>query len=297
MPNFVKSEQQIIDLFPKGTNFTFDGKTYTVIACGKPRPFSGECKVDVYICGKAADGEIREIKISVKQNNADFLENKMSLSRAKEIFGEKAQEIIGDCLKSIEDMFISDYLVCFDRYGRTESHTMKLGWKFELINKLGGLKSGEMALTDEQKYDIFAGINLPPDKKNSRVDGVEIENSGVANYIIELDGQKLTMQKCLNSLQPIKEYAKKQTIYFACKALNYRFDKCKWDGARPLAVYVDWSLNDGKLDGKLVFDKPLSHDGNEIGENLRVLLKQLEIERFEDLKSKLSSNVKYYSQE
>lgn len=37
---------------------------------------------------------------------------------------------------------------------------MKLGWKFELLNKLSGEKSGILELTEEQKNDVFAGINL-----------------------------------------------------------------------------------------------------------------------------------------
>lgn len=36
----------------------------------------------------------KEFKISVKQNNADFLENKISLDRAIEILGSDAQSII-----------------------------------------------------------------------------------------------------------------------------------------------------------------------------------------------------------
>lgn len=294
MPNFINTEQYIEKLFPIGCDFFFEGEKYTVVLCGKPRPSSGECKTDVYIKGKTAEGQTKEIKISVKQNNADFLENKMSLSRACEIFGENASVIIKECINSIRDSFISDYLVCFEQCGRTEAHTIKLGWKFELLNKLGGQKSGIIELSEKQKYDVFAGINLPNDKKNSRIGTTIIKDSGVANYIIEFDGNKINQEECLNMLQPIKEYAKMQTIYFACKALNYRFDKNKWDGPRPLSVYVDWFINSEKLDAQLVFDRPLEYNGNHIGENLRILLKKLKISKFEDLRNKLSSNVKCY---
>ena len=44
--------------------------------------------------------------------------------------------------------------------GKTGARTMKLGWKFELLNKLSGEKSGILELTEEQKNDVFAGINL-----------------------------------------------------------------------------------------------------------------------------------------
>lgn len=147
-------------MFPVGTTFFFEGKEYKVLLCGKPRPSQGECKTDVYIKGIASDGEVRELKISVKQKNADFLENKMSLGRACEILGKDASDIICRCLLSIQDRFIDDCLVYFEERGKTGARTMKLGWKFELLNKLSGEKSGILELTEEQKNDVFAGINL-----------------------------------------------------------------------------------------------------------------------------------------
>lgn len=82
-------------------------------------------------------------------------------------------------------------------------------------------------------------------------------------------------------MQPIEEYVKSQTIYFACKALNYRFDENKWDGPRPLDVYVDWFINNGKLDAQLIFDEPLGHRGREVGEKLKSILKELKIKSFD----------------
>lgn len=84
------------------------------------------------------------------------------------------------------------------------------------------------------------------------------------------------------------------TIYFACKALNYRFDRNKWDGPRPLSVYVDWFVDNGKLDAHLAFDNPLEHNGNEVGEKLRNILNELKIKKFDDLRGVLSPNVKCY---
>lgn len=100
MPDFINTEHCVEKLFPVGTTFSFEGKKYQVALCGKPRPARGECKTDVYIKGIASDGEAREIKISVKQKNADFLENKMSFDRACEIFGKDASGIIKQCLLS-----------------------------------------------------------------------------------------------------------------------------------------------------------------------------------------------------
>ena len=294
MVDFINTERDVEKLFPIGSLFYLQGKKYQVILSGKPRPSSGECKTDVYVLGRTCDGEEKEIKLSVKQNNADFLENKISLNRAYEIFGENAPNIIKQCLLLIKDEFLYDYLICFKRYKKTEAHTIKLGWKFELVNKISGQKSGIIQLSDEQKFDVYAGVNLSEDKRNCYVKDKIVKNSGIANYILIIGCNKIDTKECLTKMQPIESYAKSQTIYFACKALNYRFDKNKWDGPSPLSAYVDWSINNGKLDAKLILDQPLVYNGNEIGYNLIKILRQLNIKKFDDLKSKLSPNIKYY---
>jgi len=50
-------------------------------------------------------------------------------------------------------------------------------------------------------------------------------------------------------------------------------------------VYVDWKLIDGKLEGEIIFNEPLSTKGNAVGNNVRALLKKLNIsdENFGDL--------------
>lgn len=90
-------------------------------------------------------------------------------------------------------------------------------------------------------------------------------------------------------------FAKKQKIFFACKALNYRCSKDKWDGNRPLAVYVNWTLHNNKLKGELVYESPLSIRGDIVGENIKNLLSKLNInkENFEKLKDYLDKDVKY----
>ena len=130
MPDFINTEHCVEKLFPVGTTFSFEGKKYQVALCGKPRPARGECKTDVYIKGIASDGEAREIKISVKQKNADFLENKMSFDRACEIFGKDASGIIKQCLLSKAVYNLRYFFFLFWDIGICSSGT------FELINKL-----------------------------------------------------------------------------------------------------------------------------------------------------------------
>lgn len=185
MVKYSDTETEIINLFPKGKIFTFNEKVYTVNYCAKPRPSSGECKTDVFLSLKehVSNNEII-YKISIKQSNADFLENKMSYERACEIFGENATNILQEAVKRIKKDFEEDYLICFKKFRKTESKTIKIGWKFEITNKISGNKSGLLNLTNQQIIDIYSGTNLSKDKKDSYVDGRKIINSGIATHIL-----------------------------------------------------------------------------------------------------------------
>lgn len=294
MANFGDTERHIKGLFCKGRRFSYDGHDYEVLECGKPVPPKGECKTDVYVLAQEINGGEKEFKISVKKSNADFLENKIALERAIQIFGEDTQTILRKSLDKIKECFENDPLVYFKKYKRTRAFCIKMGWKFELTNKRGGEKCGKLLLSPEQKIDIYSGINLGKDKKDCQVNGKCIKDSGVANYIITVDGCGKPLDDYLRNMVPIENFAPKQDIYFVCKALNYRVSEGKWDGDRPLAVYVGWALKDGKLYGELVYDSPLAHRGGEIGRNLQGILQQLGIDKdnFPDLKAKLDSSVK-----
>lgn len=298
MVKYIDTEAEIINLFPKGKSFIYNNDKYTVNCCVKPRPSHGECKTDVYL-SLTRDSDNQEIiyKISIKQDNADFLENKMSYDRAIEIFGHDATKIMKDAIKTIEASFKNDYLVYFSKYGKTEANTIKIGWKFELTNKISGNKSGKLNLTEKQIIDIYSGTNLSIDKKNSFVDGKQISNSGVANYMLIVTGNKFkNPEDCLSALVPIEDFVKDKEVYFACKAVNYRASKNKWDGDRPLSVWVDWSLKDGKLYGELNFSSPLQTKANVIGTNICAILADLKINNsnFKVLKSLLDDKIVYY---
>lgn len=58
--------------------FTYEQANYSVLKCDKPTSSKGECKTDVYVLAQDDLGNQKEFKISVKQNNADFLEIKLA---------------------------------------------------------------------------------------------------------------------------------------------------------------------------------------------------------------------------
>lgn len=296
MPDFSDTERRLIDLLKVGVKFKFDGVEYTVSqpSC-KPTVVKGECKTDVYVQTSSANGD-RVFKISVKQQNADFLENKMIHERAVEIFGSQADAIIMRAIESIKENFLNTPIIYFERKGRTDAKSITLGWKFEFVNKIGGNLSASMQLTTRQIVDVYSGTSLPDDKKNAIVNGEEVTESGIADFILVVDQDKnMTIEDFEKGLMTIEKFVEteKPTIYFACKALNYRVEKDKWDGDRPLSVYVDWYIKKSKLVGELRFDEPLHHKGNEIGNNVRNLLAELGInsDNFLRLKDVIDSSI------
>jgi hypothetical protein len=297
MSNHGNTERNILELFTNVKQFYFENRNYEILKIGKPRPSKGECKTDIYILAvDTITNDKREIKISIKQSNADFLENKISLNRAKEIFGDNVTEVLMNSIKSVKDSFLEDYLIYFYGHKRTKGKCIKIGWKFELLNKHGGERSGLIQLKEDQKTDVYSGSNLSLEKRDAKVFGEIIQESGVANYILEVSNYGEDLDYYLNKLIPINEFIKDQNIYFACKAINYRCEDDKWDGNRPLSVYLNWFIDKGKLKAEFIFDKPLEINANEIGLKIKSILKILDINsnNFNDLEKYLYKEVKYY---
>lgn len=285
---FAKTEQDFIKLVNKTPTFKFEGKTYHVVGAYKPKPRQGECKTDVFI--RTREG--RDLKISIKQSNADFVENKMNYERAVQIFGAETDDILRQSILRISHSFREHPLVSFEKNGRTEAKTIILGWKFELLNRKSGQKSGELLLTDAQKFNVYSGSLLDESKRNALVNGSVVANSGVAEHILVMDGVQHHLQYYIDKLQDIKTFARKQKMYFACKALNYRAKKDKWDGDRPLAVYVNWTIKSQLLTGDIIYNRPLKIKGNSVGNTLKRHLDTLGIKahNFDELKKHYSGN-------
>lgn len=282
MGDFGVAEKRILEFMSKGTDFIFNGERYTVALSGKPTCHKGEPKTDIYVFAKSVKDEI-EIKISYKKENADFVENKMSAERAEQLFGEEWISIIEQSTTAIQDKFYKRMLIYKNGFRKTKKGSITLGWKFELLNKIGGDLSGKMLLTDEQVVDVYAGSNLSPDKKNASVCGQTIKNSGVANYIL-MDENVHSAQDVIDKMIPIRQYVMMHPdIYFACKALNYRTFDEKWDGNRPLSVQVKWDAIDNRLVPKLVFDKPLIVKGDEVAQRLIYYMHKLNIQTTDDI--------------
>ena len=282
MPYFSEIERILQSKFKVGEIFLLGQKTYTVVDSGKPRPSSGECKTDLYISADSV-GIKKEFKISIKLSNAEFLENKTNSTRAKEIFGPMWSDVITNASKSIQNKFCNLHdLIKYS--SKSNTYTITLGWKFEIFNDTSRTLQVPPNLSNTQKVEVLSGFNLSDDKKNALVNGREITNSGVADYILEINTDDNILDKDLNSIIktiiPIKNYSLSMpNMNFGFTALNYRSDGDKWDGDRPLAVWMDWKIKNSKLSGKVMFSNPLVTKGNEIGKNLQILLDSLDIKK------------------
>lgn len=275
-------ERKIKKILSVGTTFIYKNILYKIVESGKPTCYKGEPKTDIYVKASCENG-FEEFKISYKKENADFIENKMNSERAELLFGDNWIEIIKNATLRIKPAFYNKPLIYKKKNGRTDKGAFTLGWKFELLNKSNGDFSDIIDLTREQVIDVYAGTNLPDDKKNAFVNGNVIENSGIANCILFHDNIS-SAEDIFNNIYTIDEYVDKYPkVYFACKALNYRSLKAKWDGNRPLSVYVDWFINNNKLDYKIVFDNPLLTKGNAVAENLISALNNLGIKTDDDV--------------
>lgn len=281
---FGDAEHHILALFSEGATFTHNNISYTITKSGKPVCSKGEPKTDIYIEAKDFSGNTVEFKISFKKQNADFLENKTNSERAEQLFGSNWRNIISSATTSLQDKFASRKLIYKEKSGKTEKGAITLGWKFELLNVESGQLSGKMQLSRDQIIDVYAGTNLKGDKRDAKVNDETITLSGVANYILFENIPIKTTQEAIDSLITIEEYVNLHLdIYFACKALNYRTFRQKYDGNRPLAVYVDWYANDGKLDYKICFSTPLEQGGNFAYDHLKTAMDTLGIKTTDDI--------------
>ncbi len=295
--NFSSSEKRILELFEMQKGVDIDNEYFIIENAGKPTTKKGEPKTDIYAKVMSGSGKVEEIKISFKQENADFIENKTSAERAEQILGPDWEEIVLASTMMLYEVFESKPLIYIDKQAKTEAGSFALGWKYELLNKHSGKLSGQVTLTKDQVMDVYAGTHLSADKRHAMVNGKIIPNSGVANAILITDSAYYgSCEEVLKDLIPIEEYVEHNgDVYFACKALNYRSFEDKYDGARPLAVYVDWKVVNGKLDASLVFDRPLLKNGRDAYEKLKKALGELGIKDASQITDEtISPNVKVY---
>ena len=259
----------------------------------------GEPVTDIYMKCINEQNYEKEIKLNVKQDNAEFLVNKTNAETAQYLFGNSWEQVIKNSTKKIEKSFSDKKLIHKKKFGRTDKGSIILGWKFEIML---GEKSGNLSakIHNINVFDILTGnIQSNDERRNAIIDKKMVKNSGIANYIIFGNRNNInSLDELVEKIMRIEKYVKvyNPVISFACKALNYRTihpNAPKWDGNRPLAVYVDWKIKDKMINAKLNFNNPLSIDnmGNNVASKLSLVLNEIGVKTTDDLNT---SNVMDY---
>lgn len=262
MPTYRDFEDEIIALFNNATSIVWNGITYDRIQACKPSPQGGgECKTDVFVSLNSSINInlVENIKISVKQSNADFYGNKLTADAALTLLGPNWQSILISSIRQLIPTFQSKTVVCTKPKRNPTDAYFTLGWKLEITDKVRSL-SAPLLLTNQQIIDnVYRGVNQPIGKKDAYVFGVALKNSGIADYLYK-GNIRNTAQDIINNLQELSTYHSPQ-LYMAFTANNYRLVADKADGPRSLAIAIRWSHRNGKLNPTYIFDQPLNYKG------------------------------------
>ncbi|WLR60172.1 DNA cytosine methyltransferase [Guptibacillus hwajinpoensis] len=255
----IELENRIIAVFKEKDKFEWNKKIYDLKIVGKPRPQSigGECKTDVYIRG-SNDFDIIEFKISVKTKKTnEFQENKINQERAENIFGTNYNEKIIKLAKSLHNKFMKTPLIFAKKpKGNATENSITLGWKPEISTKERNLSIRLDFSEKEIREKIYKGINIEERKKHSIVNGQIIKNSGIAEYIIFSELEDINCIEDVLSNMELIDNMDIKPIYLIFTANNYRSEKevdpkepesNSTDGKRPICVWVDWKVLNGKL--------------------------------------------------
>ena len=280
-----KAESNVREIIDDAKNshekLTFENKSYEVIQNHKP---SRETKTDFYLVTKGLDdGKERVFKISYKKPSFSFVENKITSERAPYLYGKDWSRVLQEQTGTIRDVFNAQKLIKFN-----QSKPITLGWRFEMErDKQKGNRKLSTIIQQDIASKVYWGDGCADERKDAKVNGEKVENSGIPEFIIIKDDKDIHgIQDVFDDLQYIREHARNHPkVRASFLAQNWRLknkenpeDGRKTDGGhRNLGVWVNWKVNkNGKLCGVLVFDNPLV-ESEGVLKNLKSCLEKMGI--------------------
>lgn len=280
MPRYNEFESHLVQLFNTSKNLLWRNKTYSEIFACKPatQGSGGECKTDIYVSLRNNGIEEDRIKITVKKVDAEFLVNKMTASDAEGLFGSQWNSILVESIKTIEKQFRQSKIIYVKPQNNPKDIYFTLGWKLEITNKIRNLSSELKLSPNDIVNKVYRGTEQPERRKDALVENVVIENSGIADYLLEGDSVDfLDAQSALDKLIDLSGYTP-PPVYLAFTANNYRVLANKADGKRTLAVAIKWSLSNGKLVPEFILESPLKYQGEtHMMPSIKSALEQIDI--------------------
>lgn len=289
--NYRKLEDKVINLFKIGATFTWNGVQYQVLKSDKPQSQSkGEPKTDVFVEFKNIDtNETEQLKISCKLEGInEFQENKIKAERAEQIFGKDWADVITAASLSIKEKFESTQVYFPDGTRGTKETQFTNGWKVEIASKDRELSVPLPLNDDEIRNYIYKGTTLDAKKRDSKVNGVIVKDSGIAEYMLVSTIEKLnSIDTVLQNIIHIDKYPIQQH-YIIFTGNNLRVLQEKWDGPRALGVQVKWvaDLDKGEMVSEFIYDHPLdpAYSAPEMSRKTLTELNKLGSKIFNDMK-------------
>ena len=280
MKNFTESEKKLRRVI-SNRSFTWNGEKFTTGKAHKPQKkgSGGECKTDCFVIAtRVSDNQKREIKITYKMENASFVENKIKKKRAETIFGDHWSHIIKQQIIQIKKKIQNEPLFYLKCSGNTEKGSIKLGWRYEL--EYGGTRLLGTPIQQNVARSVWTNKNGKQEYRNCSVNGKNIPNSGVPEYLFQKNAENFdSIDDIFSNLTPITKVIKNGLITSAFTAQNYNPIKDYQGGGtkRDLSIPIDWSIKDGEITAKLIFDQPLEFNSNVKLEKLCLVLQELDI--------------------
>lgn len=225
----------------------------------------GEPKTDIFVSLSDVHGLSKQLKISYKKSNSEFLENKVTEERAQLILGVNYKTIISSSAKNLK--------VNKRQFYNYSKNAYVLGYRLDIMS-VAAKGYAPVILTEERLKEIYSGSNIEKTKRDAVVGNERLANSGVADYILVGDSFK-DAQDIINNMVHVNDYVKQNPkVFIAFKAVNYFADKNKWDGNRPLALQVNWERNKkGVLTGFIDTDDVYATTCNPAVASLRMFLR------------------------
>ena len=276
-----------------GEEFEYSGHRYKVIQCSKP---SGETKTDFFIVAKNTDkgGDSKVFKISYKKHSYTFVENKVQRDRIEKIFGSDWNNIIQSQISTKSARFKKHPLI------KVERKKIAIGWRYEIeqADRTKSCRTLSAPIEQDIASRVIWGEHVGNERRDAKVDGKVIPNSGIPDYIVIADPKELpTWQAFFNKLEDIKEYAHKHNeMQASFLTQNWRWSQSKeeWvtEGtSRDFAVWVKWRTVNGMLEGQVILDQPFQKKSKDIMDDLENCLDEMGIPIDSKLMENLSNRI------
>ena len=224
-------EAAFVEKFPVGSQVSFAGELHSVEVSEKPFYEEGEGKTDVYLGLRSPDGVYKEVKISLKKDNADFLENKLTLARAVAIFGseEAVEKLTDEVYGTLGEKLEGRQVDFTEKSGRTEAGSYTVGWRMDITTRKTGELSAKLPMTEEQLMHCYSGTNLIGNRRDAEVAGRLVKDSGVATHFLRGKPEellKLSPEELLVQVETVEDHVKAHPeVFVKLSALNYRESK------------------------------------------------------------------------